>query len=66
MARYGAAVDASDSGGAGNGVRILRLLPGGEPPGPVEKMTAVIVVGALVYLIMVRKAFGPVLARGSR
>jgi hypothetical protein len=53
--------DEGNDGGSGR-FNVLSLLPGGERPGNVEIATALLVLGALGYLILVRRGFRGVIA----
>lgn len=45
------------------GLNLGALLPGGVSPGPQELAVAAIIIGALVFVIAVRKGFRPVVSR---
>jgi hypothetical protein len=52
-------VDADDTGGAG--WNLGSLLPGGEPPDATSVAVAGIVLGALAFVILMRRGFASVL-----
>lgn len=54
--------DETDSWG-GPPVRLGLLAPGGDPPGPVETRVALILLGALGFIMLARRGFRGVLAR---